>query len=201
MNVFSWSFGPCRVEVSFSAFALLAFCTLFAGGTSSALFLLALLAHEFAHLAALFILHAPPKRCRLSALGCRLELDPTCPLSHIRSALVSLAGPCGNLLLFLLCAVLEQGGSQFGAANLILGAFHLLPIEPLDGGLALRAVLTKRFGGPAAGKIVAVCSVLILFPLSVLGFLILLRTRYNFSLLALCLYLMLYLVLKQDFFL
>ena len=200
MNVFHCSFGPCRIELSFSAFALLAFCCLFAGGTSSALFLLAVLLHETAHLMALFFLHAPPKRCCLSALGCRLELDPARPLSHGQSALVSLAGPGMNLLLFLFCAALGQESSQFGAANLVLGAFHFLPVEPLDGGLALRALLTKRFGDPAAGKIVAVCSVLVLFPLSVLGFLILLRTRYNFTLLALCMYLMLYLILKQDFF-
>ena len=201
MTMFVRFFGPCRMELSFSCFALLAFCCLFAGGTSSAVFLMAVLLHEFAHLIALFLLHAPPVRCRLSALGCRLELDPARPLSCKKSALVSLSGPGMNLLCFLLCAAFGQGLSKFGLANLALGAFHLLPVEPLDGGLALRAVLTEKLGGPAAGKLVAVCSVLVLFPLSVAGFLILLRTRYNFSLLALCMYLMLYLVLKQDFFL
>lgn len=198
--MFTFFLGSCRVELSFSCFALLAFCCLFAGGESSAFFLLAALLHEASHLAALFLLRAPPVRCRLSALGCRLEVDPARALSFRQSALVSLSGPVANLLCFLLCASFGQGISAFGSANFALGAFHLLPVEPLDGGLALRAFLTEKLGVSAAGKLAAVCSVLVLLPLSVLGFLILLRTRYNFSLLSLCVYLMLYLVLKQDFF-
>lgn len=198
--MFRFFLGGCSVELSFSCFALLAFCCLFAGGESSAVFLLAVLLHEASHLAALFLLHVPPVRCRLSALGCRLELDPARPLSCRQRALVSLSGPAANLLCFLICLLMGQGGSAFGSANLILGAFHLLPVEPLDGGLALHAFFTEKLGVSAAGKLTAVCSVLVLLPLSVLGFLVLLRTRYNFSLLALCMYLMLYLMLKQDFF-
>ena len=39
----------------------------------------------------------------------------------------------------------------------------------------------------------------LLLPLWVLGFWVLLRTRYNYTLLALALYLMLYLVLGKDY--
>lgn len=192
--------GPCRLEISFSCFALLAFCCLFAGAPSSALFLLAVLLHELSHLAALFFCHAPPRRCRLSALGCRLELDPARPLTCLQSALVSLSGPGANLFLFLCCAVFGQEGSAFARVNLCLGAFHLLPVEPLDGGLALRTVLTEKLGLSAARTICAVCSLFFLIPLATLGFVVLLRTRRNFSLLALSVYLMLYLVLKRDLF-
>ncbi len=54
-------------------------------------------------------------------------------------------------------------------------------------------------GAPAGGQACATgVSLLFLFPMAVLGFLILLRTRYNFTLLAMSLYLMLYLLLGKD---
>ncbi len=196
----SVSLGNCRLQFKFSAFALLAFCCLFAGFSGGAFFLLAVGLHESAHLAVLCLLHAPPKRAVFSALGCRLELNPQKKLGYGGSGLVSLAGPAVNLLCFGGMALLGKASHPFAAASLTLGAFHSLPVEPLDGGLALRAFLCVFLKESMAGKIVFFLSLAFLLPLGTLGFLILLRTSYNFSLLALSLYLMLYLVLKRDLF-
>lgn len=193
------SLRDCRLELEFSFFALLAFCCLFAGVSSGAFLFLAAALHEFSHLTALFLLHAPPKTVRLSALGCRIVLDPERRLSYRGNALVSLMGPMANLLSFGTMAALGRHDHIFAAASLTLGLFHCLPIEPLDGGLALRAVLSCRMPGDRAGKITFFLSLVFLIPLAVLGFLVLLRTRYNFSLLAMSIYLMLYLVLKRDY--
>ena len=65
-------------------------------------------------------------------------------------------------------------------------------------GLALRSLLSLRLGPRRAGRFATGVSLLFLFPMAVLGFLILLRTRYNFTLLAMSLYLMLYLLLGKD---
>ncbi len=195
---FSW--GGCLMELHFSCFALPAFFCLFAGFTGSAFFWLAAVLHEAAHLSVLYLFRAPPKTVRFSALGCRMMLDPAKPLSCSRSAVVSLAGPVGNLLAFGAMALAGQQGHPFAAANLALGFFHSLPIEPMDGGLALRAVLSALFSQRAAETVCFTFSLALLLPLAALGFLILLRTKYNFSLLAVSVYLMLYLVLKRDFF-
>lgn len=102
----------------------------------------------------------------------------------------------------LLCAggMLAAGETAhpFFFASLGLGLLHSLPIEPLDGGLALRSLLSLRLGPRRAGRFATGVSLLFLFPMAVLGFLILLRTRYNFTLLAMSLYLMLYLLLGKD---
>lgn len=196
----SFSLGRCRLELSFSCFALLAFCCLFAGFSGSAFLLLAVCLHESAHLAVLFFFRSPPKLARISALGCRIVLDPAKPLNCRKSTFVSLAGPAVNLFSFGCMALLEMYGHPFAIGSLALGLFHSLPIEPLDGGMALRSFLSGHMETEKAEKIVFGISLFFLIPLSVLGFLILLRTRYNFSLLALSLYLMLYLVLKRDLF-
>jgi Zn-dependent protease len=70
--------------------------------------------------------------------------------------LVSLAGPATNVVLALLAAlVLRQFGQtgnatvadlvlRFGAVNVILAAFNLLPIPPLDGSALVERVLPRR---------------------------------------------------------
>jgi len=196
--VFAFTIGGCRLELKFSCFALLAFCCLFAGFSGGAFLFLAVVLHEFCHLAVLFLFHAPPRYARISAMGCRLVLNPEKTLSYWQNAAVSLAGPMGNLVCFGIMSICGGQNHIFAAASLALGVFHCLPIEPLDGGLALRAVLCGFMDREKAGRITFFLSLILLMPLAVLGFLVLLRTRYNFSLLAMSLYLMLYLVLKRD---
>jgi Zn-dependent protease len=70
--------------------------------------------------------------------------------------LVSLAGPATNIVLALLATVvlrsLPPTTSQtvadlvlrFGAINVILAAFNLLPIPPLDGSALVERVLPRR---------------------------------------------------------
>ena len=188
----------CSLTIRFSFFALLAFCCLFAGASSSAFLLLAVFLHESAHLLAMCLFHAPPKSIVLSALGCRMILFEEKPMGYGKNMLVSLAGPFANLLSFGMMALFSGEAHIFAQASLTLGMFHCLPIEPLDGGLALRAFLSTFLEAERAEKITFVISLVLLFPLSVLGFLLLLRTRYNFSLLLMSLYFLLYLVLKRD---
>ena len=63
-----------------------------------------------------------------------------------------LAGPAANLLAALVLTAL--GGERWPAAvgaNLVLCAFNLLPVRPLDGGRALY-LLVSWAAGPAAGE-------------------------------------------------
>ena len=192
------SIKGCRLTIRFSFFALLAFCCLFAGASSSAFLLLAVFLHEAAHLVAMCLFHAPPNSVSLSALGCRMILSKESSLGYGENVLVSLAGPFVNLLSFGVMALFDRQSHVFALASLTLGVFHCLPIEPLDGGLALRAFLSCFLEAERAEKITFLFSLILLFPLTVLGFFILLRTRYNFTLLLMSLYLMLYLVLKRE---
>ncbi|WP_322173769.1 hypothetical protein [Acutalibacter caecimuris] len=191
--------GKCQVQVYFSCFALLAFCCIFNGMGGGAACFLAVILHECAHLAAMWVFGVYASQVTLTALGCRVVPSKGKNLPDCRQAVVSLAGPGVNLLCFLLALALGAAQSTFAGASLALGIAHSLPIEPLDGGLALRYLLRARLGGPRAEKLSRMLSALFLFPLAVLGFLVLLHTRYNYSLLALSVYLMLYLVLGRDY--
>lgn len=194
---FRFRLGGCQVRVGFSCLALAAFACQSAGYRCLPL-LLTVLCHEGGHLLALWAVGAAPRQVVLSALGCRMILPPGARLAGWQAVLVSLAGPGANLLCCLPFLLMGRAGSAFGMGSLALGLLHLLPIQPLDGGLALRRLLEEAMAPARAERASRWVSAACVLPLFLLGFTILLRTRYNFTLLALSTYLMLYLVLGQD---
>lgn len=191
--------GTCKVNIMFSGFALLAFSCLFAGIGGGASLLFAVLLHETAHLAAMLLMRATPELVQLSALGCRIVLGPQICLDYRQNMIISMAGPCANIISLGIMLLLGKGNDTFAQASMALGMFHCLPIEPLDGGLAFRAFLCRFMSVERASAYSRRLSLVFLFPMAVMGFLVLLHSRYNFSLLAISVYLMLYLVLKEDY--
>lgn len=196
--MFRFRIRDCRVGIHFSAFVLLAFCNLFAGLQNGGLMLLSVALHEGAHLAMMFSLNRAPDEILISGLGLRIQLPYGGHLSYGDSIKISLAGPLANLLAAVIAVLL--GVRELAFINLAIGCVHLLPIEPLDGGLALRAFLSARMGAERGARWSLAVSVTFLFPMLTIGFMLLLRSRYNFSLFLLSVYLLLYLVLKKDLF-
>ena len=115
--------------------------------------LLAAALHECGHLAALRMFHVPVEGLRLTALGAELYADGARRLSYGRELLVTLAGPAANLICALIAGAFAKYLTTlyvFAGANIILCAYNLLPIQPLDGGRALYLV-TAFFFGPMVG--------------------------------------------------
>lgn len=84
--------------------------------------------------------------------------------------------------------------------NLGLGVFNLLPISNLDGGQIFYAFLKKQFNEPTAYKIFNIVSIIFIVPILILGFYILINSKYNFSLFLLSIYLISYILFKEDIF-
>jgi len=114
----------------------------------------AVVVHELGHFLVLMGFGAKITGVRLSVFGA--VLDANCAeLSYGRELLSALAGPAAN---FLYAAVLTiLGGEMAAGANLVLCAFNLLPVRPLDGGRAVY-LAASWLAGPAAGETVSRCT-------------------------------------------
>ena len=106
--------------------------------------------HEAGHWAALRLLGAEVRGLRIGVLGAVLETDGSA-LSYGEELAAVLAGPAANLLGALALTALGPGMEAEAGAHLVLGAFNLVPVRPLDGGRALYLAAAWALG-PAAGE-------------------------------------------------
>jgi Zn-dependent protease len=144
------------------------------GWLAAVVLVFALFVHEFGHLLAYRLMGQPWGRMVfLPFLGAialpRLAFD-----SQAQSVFAALMGPGFSTVLALVCLVPAMLGETpngyvaiLGLITVGLNIFNLLPVEPLDGGVALRSVLSRlmgrwaRFGLMAVGVIIMVAGVIL----------------------------------------
>ena len=153
--------------------------------------------HETGHLAMLAMFGEVPSRLVINAFGVRIEKREGTRLSHAQDMAVSLAGPVINLLcggVLLACF----GAVDMAVIHLAIGGFNLLPIEPLDGGQALMSLLRYKLSDQAVDQVMLAVSILTLAPMLWMALTILNHSGYNFTFLAVTLYVAALLWLKRK---
>ena len=105
------------------------------------LFLLAAAIHERGHVLVLSL--AGGRVLRLTLTACGAVLRCTLPEGRCARAAVCLAGPAASFALTAFAG--ELGLYRLAGASMLLGAFNLLPMPPLDGGMALCHLADGRF--------------------------------------------------------
>ena len=98
-------------------------------------FTLAAGCHELGHLLVLALLRKRIYGLSLGVFGAVIE---TASLGYVEEAICAAAGPVMNFLLFFFCL---HNWFIFAFCNLVLLVYNLLPLYPLDGGRAFRALL------------------------------------------------------------
>lgn len=102
--------------------------------------------HEICHYIAVLLCRGKVTAIRLNAVGAVLE---TGYLSLWESVICSLAGPAGGLILCLLSGKFPR----LAVCGFLQSVYNLLPVYPLDGGRAVRAICTGCFQKATADKI------------------------------------------------
>ena len=159
--VLSLAVGLCTGLISVAAFDMMF------GLAFALLLVFALFVHEFGHLLAYRLMGQPWGRMMfLPFLGAiampRLPLE-----SQAQSVFAALMGPGFSAVLALACAVPFALGDTnhpvialMGLVTAGLNIFNMLPAEPLDGGIALRSVLSRIIGARANYGLMAVGAVI-----------------------------------------
>lgn len=130
-----------RIKVTLGFVALLSASAYFGSARLLTAMLTGAAVHELGHLAAMRLLGCRLERLTLSACGAELSVENRSGVSFRRELILCLSGPATNLLLVLVLTLLNRAPLLLGA-NLLLGAFNLLPLRPLDGGNALFAAMS-----------------------------------------------------------
>lgn len=191
-----------EIEVSYTLLCLIAVSAalgMFDGFLACAA---AIAVHECGHLAAMATFGYFPKRIKISLFAIDI-IDGERQQRGLRKNLfIIFFGPFANFICFLFSYLLYLKGITaflpFAAANLSVGLFNSLPVLSLDGGQLLYLMLCRRHSPEKSERVVDVCTFLCIFPLAALGFLVLLKSKNNVSLLFVCAYLIASLILRRS---
>ena len=200
------SIKSCRVSVSLY-FAVFIACMLVLDNTGLTIFALLCAAfHEMGHIVTISALKVPVCEISFKLFGINIKLRNNIMLSFKQEILIALSGCIANALLCIVSLIAINIHFYSFYANyififsLFIAGFNIIPITPLDGGRALTAYLNTHFQCHTVEKITNVLSFFFIVPLGVMGFFLLIKTGYNFSLIATALYLAVTLIFKRDMF-
>ena len=144
----------------------------------------------------------PPEKIKISLFEISISDGKRQERNFIQNFLIIFFGPFSNFICFILFYLLYLCNSEFllpiAMANLCTGLFNMLPVMSLDGGQLMYVILCRKFSEKSVERIINITAVIILFPLTVLGFMVLLNSKYNFSLLFVCAYLIASLLCKNN---
>lgn len=162
----------------------------------------AVILHESGHLIAMILCKSPPDKIKISLFEIKIINSSRQSNTTRQNIFIIFFGPLVNFVCFILFYLLYLCSGEFllpiAMANLFTGLFNMLPVMSLDGGQLMYVILCKRFSEKSAERAVEVTALIILFPLTVLGFVVLLNSKYNLSLLFVCAYLIASLIFRNN---
>ena len=186
-----------EIKIGFLFAASVAALLCFDVGPQVQLSVLSGILHEGGHVFSLLLLGERPQKICFGLFGLTVLRRNDIKLNYKNEIITAFCGPFVNIAICV-CALLfylnyrdNQALFSVVAINAALALFNLLPVSGLDGGRILECVLFEK-----SEIILCVTSLVVLIPLTVAGFLTLVKSRYNFSLLLLSVYLLILLVFK-----
>lgn len=191
-----------KIEISFTLICIAGICVILGITSGFVWCAAAVLIHELGHLLMMIKLGFLPEKIKISAFEIKIFDSKRQSRSEKQNFFIIFSGPAVNFICFIPFYLLYLLGDEnflpFALANLSVGLFNSLPVLSLDGGQIIFILLKRRLNPARAEKIVDIITLITIFPLAVLGFAVLFKSKYNFSLLFICAYLIISLVTRSD---
>lgn len=203
-NIHNMTFriGKLYFELSFPLVAVMTAVIIFDTAMSVIICFIAVIIHESGHLATLKHYNSFPEKIKLTLFDIAIIDKKKYSRSTKQELVVVLAGVAMNFISAVIFYILYILSDMMFFKNLFLssltlGFFNLLPVDTLDGGQALFLILSSKLTLQRAELILNIVSFVILIPVACIGFLVLLQSKYNFTLLLTALYLIAIILLKR----
>jgi len=162
------------------------------------------LLHELGHILIILLKNLRVSKIKFGIINIDMIYDNSSFLNinYKDEFLIYISGPFVNFVLYLMFIFVYCVNNIYifkimAYQNFFLGIINLLPIESLDGYKILSLVLSRKFDINTCEKILNIISIIFLVPVSILGFMILIKSKYNFSLLIFGVYLFSRIILKK----
>lgn len=154
---------------------------------------LALIIHESGHILAMVFFGFKPDLIRIRLFEIAILDKSRHQRNNKQNFFIILFGPLFNFVCFILGLLVNNFLNfnllSFSFSNIALCMFNLLPVINLDGGQMLNILLSKYYNDKICEKVINIVTAIFIAPMLLLGFLLLNYSKYNFSLLLICLYL------------
>ncbi len=197
-----FNFLKIRFEISYLLLSILAILVIAEHFCNFLWCVSAVIIHELGHIIPMCIYGYRPEKIKISLFEISITDNSRHKRSFWKNFFIILLGPFINFICFISFYLLYLYGKDFylpiAIANLSVGLFNFMPVLSLDGGQLLYLILCKKFTERNAERTVDVLTFIFIFPLFAFGFLLLFKSKYNFSLLFVCVYLIFSLILKNN---
>ena len=184
--------GDCELVVGYEAVAALTAVLLLDRENRVIGCIAAALLHELGHILMM-------RRCRVRLKRVRLRLfDVLIEAGEIPTFSAEVRITLGGVMMNFFCAaILYPLAPRLSIPHLALGVFNLLPVMSLDGGHLLYLFLSRHYQPRTCERVLRITTFVLVLPLFAAGIYLLFRSSYNYSLLAISLYLLAILFLKN----
>lgn len=157
--------------------------------------------HELGHLLAMHMANIPPQELSFGILN--IEISSPLEQNEKNEVFVFLSGPIVNLILGLIFLTAYHFSRNYIIKialiqNFVLAFINLLPISSLDGGKILSSIISRKLGLDKTEKIMNILSVIFTLPLFTLGFLVMINSKYNLSVLIIACYFISYIFCRET---
>lgn len=154
--------------------------------------LFAVIMHEIGHLFAMWVLDCTPKRIKL--IPASVQITSPFTKRYKNDVIIALCGPLVNLILFLTLyfnylAFKNQLTLCYALLNLIIFSFNSLPVNGLDGGTLLKALLSKYYGPDKATVSVKIITIVVSASIITVAVVLAIKKSLNISLFVIGIYL------------
>lgn len=164
--------------------------------------IISILIHEAGHIIPMCTFGYKPEKIKISLFEIAILDTSRLKRSFWQNFFITLSGPFANFICFISFYLLYLSGNEFylpmAIANLSVGLFNFMPVLSLDGGQLLYIILCRKFNENIAEKVVDFLTFIFIFPLFAFGFLLLFKSKNNFSLLFVCIYLIFSLICRNN---